>query len=171
MRAMERRPEPRAGNARVQRRSSRYAALQMPRRSAAWTEDRWDPVGAVTASAAEADRGDCVLVLRPSGPLPDPLPPSLVERLEGLLSHQPAIVDLSGIGTVSAAVVGLTGWVVSAYHHEPTCVVCSPSTRARLRQWPILRCVAVFGSVGDALQARRFARDGYGPGWSPEPSV
>ena len=36
-------------------------------------------------------------------------------------------------------------------------------------KWHVTRCVAIFGSVGDALQARRFADDGYGAGWHPDP--
>jgi hypothetical protein len=49
------------------------------------------------------------------------------------------------------------------------CVVCPRATaRALLGKWHVTRCVAIFGSVGDALQARRFADEGYGTGWHPD---
>jgi hypothetical protein len=102
--------------------------------------------------------------------LPDPLPALLAEQLGMRVAERPVIVDLSGITLVSATpVVDLASWVLSA-RQQPgqCCVVCARAAgRALLRRWHITRCLAVFGSVGDALQARRFADDGYGTGWRP----
>jgi hypothetical protein len=85
------------------------------------------------------------------------LPERLAERLEALIANRPAIVDLSGTIVVSAApVVGLVGWVLASGSPDWCCVVCPRGTaRALLRKWHITRCLAVFGSIGDALQARR----------------
>jgi hypothetical protein len=84
----------------------------------------------------------------------------------------PVIVDLSQITLVSAApVMGLAAWVLGASHQpDRCCVVCPrPTARALLRKWHVTRCVAIFGSVGDALQARLFADVGYGAGWHADP--
>ena len=113
-----------------------------------------------------------VVVVTPIGTLPDPLPAGLVARLEASIAARPVIVDLSQITLVSAApVVGLAAWVLGASHQpDQCCVVCPRATaRALLRKWHVTRCVAIFGSVGDALQARRFADEGYGAGWHPDP--
>lgn len=48
------------------------------------------------------------------------------------------------------------------------CIVAGRlSGRMVLRRWGLQRSLAIFSSVGDALQARTFAEIGYGPGWSP----
>jgi hypothetical protein len=113
-----------------------------------------------------------VIVVTPLGRLPDPLPAGLVAQLEASIAARPVIVDLSQITLVSAApMVGLAAWVLGASHQPAQCcVVCPrPTARALLRKWHVTRCVATFGSVGDALQARRFADAGYGAGWYPDP--
>jgi hypothetical protein len=113
---------------------------------------------------------DGVVIVAPVGVLPDPAPALLAKRLETRVADRPVIIDLSAITLVSPElVVHLAGWVLGA-RRQPgrCCVVCAPATaRALLRRWHITRCLAVFGSVGDALQARRFADDGYGTGWHP----
>jgi len=89
------------------------------------------------------------------------------------LQARPVIVDLSQITLVSPApVMGLAAWVVGASDHpDQCCLVCPRATaRALLRKWHITRCLATFGSIGDALQARRFHEEGYGAGWHPAPS-
>jgi hypothetical protein len=94
----------------------------------------------------------------------------MAEQLEAWVARRPVVVDLSGVTLVSAApVVALASWVLGAGQQPGRCcVVCARATaRALLRRWHITRCLAVFGSVGDALQARRFAEDGYGAGWDP----
>jgi hypothetical protein len=64
--------------------------------------------------------------------------------------------------------MGLAGR--QANSRDQCCVVCPRATaRALLRKWHVTRCLAVFGSVGDALQAHRFADKGYGAGWHPDP--
>jgi hypothetical protein len=113
-----------------------------------------------------------VIVMTPPGTLPDPLPAGLVAQLEVSIAARPVIVNLSQVTLVSAApMIGLAAWVLGASHQpDQCCVVCPrPTARALLRRWHVTRCVATFGSVGDALQARRFAADGYGAGWYPEP--
>jgi hypothetical protein len=113
-----------------------------------------------------------VIVMTPLGPLPDPLPAGLLAQLEASMAARPVIVDLSQITLVSAApMMGLAAWVLGASQQaDHCCVVCSrPTARALLRKWHVTRCVATFGSVGDALQARRFADAGYGAGWYPDP--
>jgi hypothetical protein len=76
------------------------------------------------------------------------------------------------ITLVSATpVMGVAAWLLGASHQpDQCCVVCPRATaRALLRKWHVTRCIAMFGSVGDALQARRFADEGYGAGWHPDP--
>jgi hypothetical protein len=112
-----------------------------------------------------------VIVVTPLGTLPDALPAGLVAQLEASIAARPVIVNLSQITLVSAApVMGLAAWVLGASHQpDRCCVVCArPTARALLRRWHVTRCVATFGSVGDALQARRFADAGYGAGWYPD---
>jgi hypothetical protein len=111
-----------------------------------------------------------VTIVTPLGTLRDPLPAGLVEQLEASIAGRPVIVDLSQITLVSAApVIGLAAWALGASHQpDQCCVVCPRATaRALLRKWHVTRCLAIFGSVGDALQARRFADEGYGAGWHP----
>ena len=73
------------------------------------------------------------------------------------------IVDLSqihpGVGRTGD---GPGGWVIAASHQpDQCCLVCPRATaRALLRTWHVTRCLAVFGSVGDALQARRLGDEG-----------
>jgi hypothetical protein len=113
-----------------------------------------------------------VIVVTPLGPLPDPLPAGLIAQLEASIAARPVILDLNQITLVSAApVMGLAAWVLGASHQpDRCCVVCPrPTARALLRKWHVTRCVATFGSVGDALQARSFADAGYGAGWHPDP--
>jgi hypothetical protein len=112
-----------------------------------------------------------VIVMTPLGPLPDPLPAGLVAQVEASMVARPVILDLSQITLVSAApIMGLAAWVLGASRQPGRCcVVCPrPTARALLRKWHVTRCVATFGSVGDALQARRFADAGYGAGWHPD---
>ena len=118
------------------------------------------------------ESGEGVIVVTPLGTLPDPLPAGLVARLEASIAARPVILDLSQITLVSAApVMGLAAWTLGASHQpDRCCVVCPrPTARALLRKWHVTRCIAMFGSVGDALQARRFADEGYGTGWHPDP--
>jgi hypothetical protein len=113
-----------------------------------------------------------VTVVTPVGTLPDPLPAGLVGQLEASIAARPVIVDLSQITLVSATpVMGVAAWLLGASHQpDQCCVVCPRATaRALLRKWHVTRCIAMFGSVGDALQARRFADEGYGTGWHPDP--
>jgi hypothetical protein len=113
-----------------------------------------------------------VTVVTPVGTLPDPLPAGLVGQLEASIAARPVIVDLSQITLVSATpVMGVAAWLLGASHQpDQCCVVCPRATaRALLRKWHVTRCIAMFGSVGDALQARRFADEGYGTGWRPDP--
>lgn len=133
--------------------------------------DGGERTGARRTTQAEVDERDGVVIVTPAGPLPDPLPEELAEQLETVIADRPVIVDLSGIVVVSAApLVGLAGWVLgTSSRPDQSCVVCARrSARALLRRWHITRCLAVFGSIGDALQARRFAQAGYGRGWCPD---
>jgi hypothetical protein len=118
---------------------------------------------------AHVHERDGVIIVAPAAALPDPLPEMLAEQLERLIVDRPVIVDLSGIVVVSPSpLVGLAGWVLGASQPGQSCMVCArPSARALLRRWHIARCLAVFGSIGDALQARRYAHDGFGTGWCP----
>jgi hypothetical protein len=125
------------------------------------------PAGPPQAGVEERDG---VIVVTPLGTLSDPLPAGLVQQLEASIGGRPVIVDLSQITLVSAApVMGLAAWALGASQQpDQCCVVCPRGTaRALLRKWHVTRCVAIFGSVGDALQARRFGDEGYGAGWHP----
>jgi hypothetical protein len=113
-----------------------------------------------------------VMVVTPFGRLPDPLPAGLVAQFEASIAARPVIVNLSQITLVSAGpMTGLAAWVIGASHQPDRCCVVypRPTARALLRKWHVTRCIATFGSIGDALQARRFAAEGYGPGWDPDP--
>lgn len=132
-----------------------------------WRQD-WHRPSAAGSPQAGVEEREGVIIVTPVGALRDPLPAGLVEQLEALIAGRPVIVDLSQITLVSAApVMGLAGWVVGASQQpDQCCLVCPRATaRALLRKWHVTRCLAVFGSVGDALQARRFGDEGYGAGW------
>jgi hypothetical protein len=129
------------------------------------------PPAAPSQTGVEERHG--VMIVTPFGTLRDPLPAPLVEVLEAS-ARRPVIVDLSQITLVSAApVMGLAGWVLGLGNQpDQCCVVCPRATaRALLRRWHVTQCLAVFGSVGDALQARRFGDEGYGAGWHPDTSA
>jgi len=156
------------------RRPGPVRQLQVRRRSSTATSDAahpsHDPPSAGPPQADVEERHGVVIVT-PLGTLRDPLPAGLVEQLEASV-HRPVIVDLSQITLVSATpVMGVAGWVLGASHQpDQCCVVCPRATaRALLRKWHVNRCLAIFGSVGDALQARRFGDEGYGTGWHPQP--
>jgi hypothetical protein len=126
-------------------------------------------VGSPEAGVGERDG---VIIVTPLGALRDPLPAALVDQLEAAIRSGPVIVDLGQITLVSAPpVMGLAAWVVAARQQPDQCCVACPraTARALLHQWRITRCLAVFGSVGDALQARRHRNEGYGAGWHPDP--
>lgn len=115
------------------------------------------------------DERDGVVVVTPVGALRDPLPVGLVERLEAVTAGRPVIIDMSQVILVSAAAVtGLVAWVIAATQERgQCCLVCPRATaQALLGWWHVARCLAVFRSVGDALQARRFGEEGYGDGWA-----
>ncbi|HEY3141467.1 MAG TPA: hypothetical protein VGJ86_10065 [Acidimicrobiales bacterium] len=134
-------------------------------------DNHWDLGSVLGASVADVHQRDGVMIVTPAGALPDPLPVRLAEQLEALITDGPVIVDIGGIIVVSAApVVRLAGWVLGARQQPGRCCVVCPRATARvlLRKWHITRCLAVFGSIGDALQARRFAHEGYGSGWHPD---
>lgn len=123
-----------------------------------------------SAEAAMEER-DGVVVVTPVEPLRDPLPEALVEHLEVVITDRSAILDLSELTLVSARpMIGLAAWIVAISERPDQCCLVSPraTARALLRKWHVTRCLAVFGSVGDALQARRFDDDGYGSGWHPD---
>lgn len=112
-----------------------------------------------------------MVVVTSLGTLPDPLPARLLAHLEASVAAGPVIVDLGQITLVSAApVMGMAAWLLGASHQpDRCCVVCPRATaRALLRRSHATRCIATFGSVGDALQALRFADEGYGTGWHPD---
>ena len=121
---------------------------------------------------ATVEQRQGVMIVTPVGTLQDPLPAGLVDQLETLVAKAPVIVDLSQITLVSPApVMGLAAWLVGASHQpDRCCLVCPRATaRALLRIWHITHCLATFGTIGDALQARRFHEEGYGAGWHPAP--
>jgi len=133
---------------------------------------RRDPPPAGPPQADVKERHGVVIVT-PLETLRDPLPAGLVEQLE-TSARRPVIVDLSQITLVSPTpVMGVAGWVIGASHQpDQCCVVCPRATaRALLRKWHVTRCLAIFGSVGDALQARRLGDEGYGAGWHPATSA
>jgi hypothetical protein len=103
--------------------------------------------------------------------LSDPLPAALVDQLESLAGEGPVIVDLSDITLITPRPIeGLVGWLLGSGDPDRCCLVCSRDTaRALLSRWRVTRTLAVFGSVGDALQARRLGEAGYGSGWRADP--
>ncbi len=148
--------------------------FQDRRRSCTATSDgahrRQDPPPPAGRPQAGVEDRHGVMIVTPVGTLRDPLPAGLVEQLEASIAGRPVIVDLSQITLVSAApVMGLAGWALGASQQpDQCCVVCPRATaRALLRKWHVTRCLAIFGSVGDALQARRFGDEGYRAGWHP----
>jgi anti-anti-sigma regulatory factor len=82
------------------------------------------------------------------------------------------VLDLSDvILTESAGVAALVDAMVDAAGEPAACCVVARRASARrlLRQWAVDRKVCLFGSIGDALQARVHSLDGYGLGWSLTP--
>jgi hypothetical protein len=137
------------------------------------TQQRQELPLSVGPLRAAVEHRQGVMIATPLGTLDDPLPTGLVDQLEALVAGAPVIVDLSQITLVSPApVMGLAAWLVGASHHpDRCCLVCPrPTARALLRKWHITHCLATFGTIGDALQARRFHEEGYGAGWHPAPS-
>jgi hypothetical protein len=87
-------------------------------------------------------------------------------------SAHATVLDVSDVAVIEPeGVVALVDAMVSAAGDPAACCVVArrSSGRRLLRQWHIDRKVCLFGSVGDALQARVHSLDGYGLGWSLDP--
>ena len=104
-----------------------------------------------------------VLVLRPLGALDR----RLAERLRSAIASAstPVVVDLDDCVLIDPASLEHLADPV------PDRAVCMVSRREPCRELldrtGVTDRVAVFKGVDDAVQARLFARSGYGPGWSP----
>jgi anti-anti-sigma regulatory factor len=101
-----------------------------------------------------------------------PWPPDdeLVGAVAAAAATDPIVLDLSDVVlTEPAGAVTLVGTMIAAAGDPARCCVVArrASGRRLLRQWGIDRTVCLFGSVGDALQARVHSIDGYGRGWEP----
>ncbi len=111
-----------------------------------------------------------VAVISPRGTLDCVLPIDFVRSLETAASSGPMVVDLTAaVLTNRDTAVGLAAVVAATASPGDYCFVSGRATgRQLLRTWGIARCGAVFASVQDALQARRFLNDNYGDGWAPQ---
>lgn len=100
--------------------------------------------------------------------LPTPVPQPLLSALCEVASTSLVAVDLSDVTlTEPAATIAVTGALLVARRADDgACLICERlSGRTLLRQWGVGSTIAVFASLGDALQARRLAGEGYGSGW------
>jgi STAS domain len=124
-----------------------------------------DPAPTPSVMTAAVRGVDGVTVLKPTGVLTAPLPESLRDAIVAAASKGPLIVDVSEVTLISVA--GLVDSLCETYPTPGECCLVCPrgSGRALIQSWRPARRIAVFLSVGDALQARRFERAGYLGGW------
>lgn len=89
----------------------------------------------------------------------------LGRSLEGLSDHTgPTILDLADVTLVGNEIGRLIDRLIETC--DAVCVIARRHTaRVILHRSGATADCAVFGSVGDALQSLRLAREGYGPGW------
>lgn len=105
-----------------------------------------------------------VIVLRPVGALDR----RLTERLRRAVldARRPVIVDLDTC-EVEASVLDRIAVDPKLFSVPELCLVArSPGCRDLLVLAGLDRRFALFATIDDALQARAFAREGYGPGWT-----
>jgi hypothetical protein len=110
-----------------------------------------------------------ILVLRPVGTLDR----RLTERLRRAVldASRPVAVDLDTCDVEPAALDRIAVDPKLFSVPELCLVARSPGRRDQLGRAGLDRRFALFATVDDALQARAFARAGYGPGWTrPEVS-
>lgn len=110
-------------------------------------------------------RSDGVVVLQPLGALDA----RLVERLRraALETSRPVIVDLDECVLIDATAVERMAIDPQLAGRADLCFVCRDGAcRGLLGTTGVDGRFAVFTRVEDALQARVFARDGYGAGWT-----
>ena len=104
-----------------------------------------------------------VVVLRPVGALDR----RLTERLRRAVldASRPVVVDLDSCD-VEPAVLDRIAVDPKLFSVPELCLVArSPGRRDLLACAGLDRRFALFATIDDALQARAFAREGYGPGW------
>jgi anti-anti-sigma regulatory factor len=120
--------------------------------------------------AVDADEAGQVVVARLRPQLVLPAGPEVVDAVAALAAGADAtVLDLSEVTLIEpGGVTALVGALVAAAGDPAACCIVArrASGRRLLRQWGLDRVVCLFGSVGDALQARVHALDGYGLGWS-----
>ena len=126
------------------------------------TQDRFHPAHHHPRIAFRREHG--VVVLRPVGALDRRLSERL--RRAVLDARRPVIVDLDACEVEPAILEGIAV-DPKLYSVPELCIVAwSPAQREQLGNAGVAHRFAVFASVDDALQARAFARNGYGAGWS-----
>lgn len=118
-------------------------------------------------SSVQVEAMEGVSVIRANGDLDAPVVDALVERIQRCGEQGAVVVDLSEVTLLARRPVRrVTRALVQSCAPHQRALVCRRGTaRALVRTWQLARSIALFMSVGDALQARRFERSGYGPGW------
>ena len=108
-----------------------------------------------------------VSVIRALGDLDPAGVEALVERIQRCGELGPVVVDLSEVTLVAPRPVRriTRALAQSCPPHQRALVCRRGSARVLVRTWQLAHSISLFMSVGDALQARRFERSGYGPGW------
>lgn len=111
-----------------------------------------------------------VAIVTLAGELDDVLATLLIPALTVAARRCDAIVlDLDRVTLLEHSALAMVCQVIDVLPHEDSCCIVAgrPSVRLKLSRWGPPSSFATFTSVGDALQARRFAEHGYGPGWRP----
>lgn len=111
-----------------------------------------------------------VTIVALDGGLDDAFVDGVAPTLGGVLAGAEAVVlDVDQVTLLDeAAFRRLASAFDAAASGAPRCIVASRlSGRMVLERWGVTSDHALFTSVPDALQARTFAGDGYGDGWTP----
>jgi hypothetical protein len=112
--------------------------------------------------------GSSIRVVTLRGCSADELAEDVHRRLASGSCRGPAIFDLSDVTILGPEIGEVVRRLATSLRAQPYCVVAHRRVaRAACRRFGVSAAAAVFGTVGDALQAHRHAADGYGSGWAP----
>lgn len=115
-------------------------------------------------TAAFVERNTTARVVRVDGHAED------IDRIAGRLRSDPGaptVLDLADLTLGGNDVAASIGRLLDAC--DDVCIVVRRTSAALvLQRLGVDQRCSVFRSVGDALQARRLAEDGFGHGWAPD---
>ncbi|MDY7100636.1 MAG: hypothetical protein S0880_05565 [Actinomycetota bacterium] len=122
--------------------------------------------------AVQRPDGSAIRVVVLRGCSGDPLPPDIARTVAPGGQSGPTIIDLSEVTILGPEIDEVVRRVVALVRAQPYCVVAHRRVaRTACRRFGVGATAALFATVADALQAHRYACDGYGPGWAPATSA